>query len=114
MNIAKNMGLVYDLKMADKEKEISDGIYEYWGHEMYNGNRMNPAQKAAWDAHYAPIIEKFKKDKLTGKALAEWKFQQYMRDYLRVITSVDRNIGRVLDYLEAALFYPFGETMSLP
>ena len=42
MSIAKNMGLVYDLKMADKEKEISDGIYEYWGHDMYNGNRMNP------------------------------------------------------------------------
>ena len=61
---------------------------------------MTPEQKAAWDAHYDPIIAKFKKDKLTGKALAEWKFQQYIRDYLRVITSVDRNIGRVLDYLE--------------
>ena len=23
-----------------------------------------------------------------------------MRDYLRVITSIDRNVGRVLDYLE--------------
>ena len=37
---------------------------------------------------------------LCGQELAEWKFQQYMRDYLRVITSVDRNVGRVLDYLE--------------
>ena len=100
MNIYKNMELVYDLKMADNENEIHDGIYEKWGRGMYNPGRMNPAQKAAWDAHYQPIIQKFKKDKPTGKALAEWKFQQYMRDYLRVITSVDRNIGRVLDYLE--------------
>ena len=30
-----------DEMLADKEKEISDGIYEYWGHDMYNGNRMN-------------------------------------------------------------------------
>jgi arylsulfatase A-like enzyme len=75
-------------------------MYEKWGRQMYDGSRMTPEQKAAWDAHYDPIIAKFKKDKLTGKALAEWKFQQYMRDYLRVITSVDRNIGRVLDYLE--------------
>lgn len=61
---------------------------------------MTPEQKAAWDKHYDPIIAKFKKDKLSGKALAEWKYQQYMHDYLRVIHSVDRNVGRVLDYLE--------------
>ena len=100
MNIANDMEIVYDLKMADKENEIHSGMYEDWGRQMYGEGRMNPAQKAAWDAHYDPIIAKFKKDKLSGKALAEWKFQQYMRDYLRVITSVDRNIGRVLAYLE--------------
>ena len=98
MSIDKDMDIVYDLKMADKENEIIGGRYAEWGRTMYNN--MNPAQKAAWDAHYDPIIAKFKKDKLSGKALAEWKYQQYMRDYLRVITSVDRNIGRVLDYLE--------------
>ena len=98
MSIDKDMDIVYDLKMADKENEIAGGVYAKWGRQMYNN--MNPAQKAAWDAHYDPIIQKFKEDKLSGKALAEWKFQQYMRDYLRVITSVDRNIGRVLDYLE--------------
>ena len=98
MSIDKDMDLVYDLKMADKENEIEGGVYAQWGRSMYNN--MNPAQKAAGDAHYDPIIAKFKKDKLSGKALAEWKYQQYMRDYLRVITSVDRNIGRVLDYLE--------------
>ena len=98
MSIDKDMDIVYDLKMADKENEIKGGVYAQWGRSMYNN--MNPAQKAAWDAHYDPIIAKFKEDKLSGKALAEWKYQQYMRDYLRVITSVDRNIGRVLDYLE--------------
>ena len=61
---------------------------------------MNLEQKAAWDAHYDGVIAKFKAAGLKGKALDEWKFQQYMRDYLRVITSVDRNIGTVLDYLE--------------
>ena len=57
-------------------------------------------KKAAWDKHYGPIIKKFKEQKLTGKALAEWKYQQYMHDYMRVIHSVDRNVGRVLDYME--------------
>ena len=99
MSIIKDMDLVYDLKMADKENEIhtTTGLEEA-GRNMYNA--LNPEQKAAWDKHYDPIIARFKKDKLTGKALAEWKYQQYMHDYMRVIYSVDRNVGRVLKYLE--------------
>ena len=99
MSIIKDMDLVYDLKMADKENEIhtTTGLEEA-GRNMYNA--LNPEQKAVWDKHYDPIIAKFKQDKLTGKALAEWKYQQYMHDYMRVIHSIDRNIGRLLNYLE--------------
>ena len=99
MSISKDMDLVYDLKLADKDSTIhSRSDLEAWGRRMYNN--MNPDQKRAWDAHYDAVIEKFKKAGLTGKQLDEWKYQQYMRDYLRVIASVDRNVGRVLDYLE--------------
>ena len=100
MSISKDMDIVYDLKMADKDSTIhSRPDLEEWGRRMYSN--MNPAQKKAWDAHYDVVIEKFKAAGLTGKELDAWKYQQYMRDYLRVITSVDRNVGRVLDYLEA-------------
>ena len=100
MSISKDMDLVYDLKMADKDSTIhSRPDLEEWGRRIYNN--MNPEQKKAWDAHYDVVIEKFKAAGLTGKELDAWKYQQYMRDYLRVITSVDRNVGRVLDYLEA-------------
>ncbi|MEG1544624.1 MAG: sulfatase [Tannerellaceae bacterium] len=100
MSIIEDMDIVYDLKMADQENTIhskNKGL-ESAGRNMYN--RMNPEQKAAWDAYYEPIIKDFKAKKRTGKELAEWKYQRYMHDYLRVIHSVDRNIGRVLDYLE--------------
>lgn len=99
MSISKDMDLVYDLKMADKENEIhSNPGLEGVGRAFYRN--LPPAEQAAWDAHYDPIIKKFKEAGLTGKELDAWKYQQYMRDYLRVITSVDRNIGRVLDYLD--------------
>lgn len=99
MSIIKDMDIVYDLKMADKENEIhSNPNLEEYGRHIYSN--MNPAQKAAWDAYYDPIIADFKAKKHTGKELAEWKYQRYMHDYCRVIHSVDRNIGRVLDYLE--------------
>ena len=99
MSIIKDMDIVYDLKMADKENEIhSNPNLEEYGRHIYSN--MKPDQKAAWDAYYDPIIADFKAKKCTGKELAEWKFQRYMHDYCRVIHSVDRNIGRVLDYLE--------------
>ena len=98
MSIIKDMDLVYDNKMADKENEIhtTTGL-EQWGRGNYK--RMTPSQRAQWDSYYDPIIKKFKEDKLSGKALAEWKYQRYMHDYMRVIHSVDRNVGRVIEYL---------------
>ncbi len=37
---------------------------------------------------------------LTGEALKRWKYQRYIKDYLRCVTSIDDNVGRLLDYLE--------------
>lgn len=31
-----------------------------------------------------------------------WKYQRYIKDYLRCVASIDDNVGRVLDYLDAA------------
>ena len=119
MHILQDMDLVYDLKLADKEQELHGGYLEGWGRQMYT-DLLHPDQKAAWDRHYDRVIEAFKDSFLRAplspdamqmsapngrmtadtRRLAEWKYQQYMRDYLRVITSIDRNVGRVLDYLD--------------
>jgi arylsulfatase A-like enzyme len=64
--------------------------------------RMTPAERAAWDAHYGPINEAFRRDRPAGRALAEWKYQRYMKDYLRCVAAVDENVGRMLDYLDAS------------
>ena len=112
MSIVKDMNVVYDLKMADKEGEIhtpDQPWLENYGRDLYRRDlapgalvpgRMNAAQQSAWDTYYDPIIARFKEEKLEGKALAEWKYQRYMRDYCSVIRSVDRNVGRVYKYLE--------------
>jgi len=120
MSILKDMDLVYDLKLGDVEHEVHGGYLEDWGRQMYS-SLLSPNQKATWDRHYVPVIESFKDSflratptgretvmtkpngsmKADAKRLAQWKYNQYMRDYLRVITSIDRNVGRVLDYLEA-------------
>ena len=42
-----------------------------------------------------------KEQTLTGDALLKWKYQRYIKDYLRCVASVDDNIGRVIEFLDA-------------
>jgi arylsulfatase A-like enzyme len=48
------------------------------------------------------VSVKGEKQTLTGQPLKQWKYQKYIKDYLRCIASVDDNVGRLLDYLEQA------------
>ena len=37
---------------------------------------------------------------LPENELRSWAYQRYIKDYLRVVASIDDNVGRILDYLE--------------
>lgn len=95
MSIEDDMDLIYDLKMLAPGKE--SGLRKVYENIL---GRLNPDERRAWDRFYGPIIEEFYKSGLKGKELAEWKFQRYMRDYMKTVKSLDDNVGRVLDYLE--------------
>ena len=99
MEIARDMHLDYDLKIEfDVPNEKQTGSEAGW-QGIYN--RLTPDQKRLWEAAYGPSNAAFKKDSLTGKALAIWKYQRYMKDYLRCVQSVDDNVGRLMEYLKA-------------
>lgn len=92
MNIAHTMLLGYDLKMqSDTGKKLSAASTE---------RRMDPAQRKKWDNYYNAVEADFLKRRLSGKALTEWKYQRYMKDYLSTTLSLDRNIGKILKYLD--------------
>ena len=97
MSIDKHFYYHYDLKVhqavpfaTDRERRLKDGEYA----------RMTADQKKAWDAAYEPRNNAFLKNPPTGKDLVRWKYQRYIKNYLRCIDSVDENIGRVLNYLD--------------
>jgi arylsulfatase A-like enzyme len=104
MRIA-DMFLSMDMKLHEEaygEETGTGGQASFSAGEAWKESyaRMTPEEKAAWDAHYGPVNEVFRKERPTGKALVEWKYQRYMKDYLRCVASVDENVGRVLDYLD--------------
>jgi arylsulfatase A-like enzyme len=61
---------------------------------------LNPEQLAAWNAAYEPQNTIFRNTLLTGDALVRWKYQRFVKDYLRCVAAVDDQIGRVLAYLD--------------
>ena len=63
-------------------------------------DRFNSDQKKDWLNAYIPKNDKMKKQNLSGKDLALWKFNRYIKDYLRTIQSVDDGVGELLDYLD--------------
>ena len=97
MSIAEDMNLTYDLKMLRDTAGITGGL-----ERAYLGilGTMTPDERRWFTDFYAPIAEDFYSQRLTGRELAEWKYQRYMRDYAKTLKSLDDNVGRVLDYLE--------------
>jgi len=99
-----DMHLSYDLKLELQEYEgdlenMTAGWAERWK-ALYD--RMSDSQRVKWDAYYAETNEEYQAVKHDPMELLEWKYRRYMHDYLGSILSMDRNIGRVLDYLDQA------------
>ncbi|WP_235951988.1 sulfatase family protein [Crateriforma spongiae] len=65
---------------------------------------LNAQQRKVWDAAYGPKNEAYLKarESMTEKEIVQWKYQRYVKDYLRCVRSVDDGVGVVLDYLDDA------------
>lgn len=115
MHIAKDMDLVYDNKMyAPFEQTRLSDTYK----NMVS--RLDGPDQLAYSYFYDSLTVDFhnrfpdyrelqtelstrKPAEYSERArrLAEFKYQRYMRDYAKVVKSLDDNVGRLLDYLKA-------------
>ena len=99
MSIASDhdMDMVYDVKMyhPDLHTRLSDSHLGMIG-------RLETKDRARYDHFYDSLAIDFRARNLQGKELAEFKYQRYMRDYAKVLKSLDDNVGRTLDYLKEA------------
>lgn len=101
MNIEKDMELILDFKIPELlDTSDVESMASYAG-LMGELGRMTAAQRMAWDKYYMPRNRRFIEAKLSGKDLAVWKYQNYIRDYMSVIASVDESVGQLMDYLKA-------------
>ncbi len=107
-----------EMLVAASEEQIAaahgNGGHGRWGHDFkmrvdpYGNNtgfenelnRFTPEQKKAWLEAYTPKNAAMKAQNMDAKEIALWKFNRYIKDYLRTIQSVDDGVGEVLDYLD--------------
>jgi len=70
--------------------------------KLTGGRGLTPEQKVVWDEAYAEKNAAFAaaKDSMSEKELIQWKYQRYVKDYLRCVRSVDDAIVELLTYLD--------------
>jgi len=64
--------------------------------ELPGEERRDWGKKGIHGEYWSPSVN------LWGQALKKWKYQRYIKDYLRCVASVDDNVGCLLDYLDQA------------
>ena len=110
MNLLKDLRYGHDSKIRPETLESMNDIepfvqpYNWGGSDGFTTSyvRFNEQQKTIYDPVIDSINVWFQTNwpKMTTKEKMEWKYQRYMQDYLGCISSVDDNLGRVLDYLD--------------
>jgi arylsulfatase A-like enzyme len=101
MEIDRHMHLSYDLHLPlpagfDPKKDIGKFGKSSWR----NLKKFTKTQRAQWDAKWKKRNEEFAAANLSGKDLIRWKYQRYVKNYLRCIKGVDESVGRIVKWLE--------------
>lgn len=105
MSIHYTMRPESDLKIRTAEDKARG--FKKWAGKKYPWGeagayyRMNDEQRAIWDAAYDPRNKAFFDANLEhgSEAWLRWRYQRYVKDYLRTAKSIDESVGALLDYL---------------
>ncbi len=110
MNLLNHMKYGHDSKIRPETIAAMENVTPFVPTKDYKGidgftkaySRANSEQKAKYDPILDSINASFKENwpKFNNKQKMQWKYQRYMQDYLACVSSVDDNVGRVLDYLD--------------
>jgi len=99
MNITKDLDPVYDLFF---ESPMDTNISHSQSSILTkNLSSMNDEQKTAWRMSWKPQNEAFARESLNEESLGVWKFQRFIKNYLRCLLAMDENIGRLVNYVRA-------------
>ncbi len=99
MEIGTTMRWGWDLKVSEHPEtgETPDG----W-ERLVDRNDLTDEQLARLKEAYADENQRLHEqyDQMSDKEKVRWRYQRYIKDYLRTIRGIDDGVGRVMSYLE--------------
>ena len=90
-----------DEKHAKMYEDVDIPLPETFNDDYWTRSDAARQQEMTIERHLQPGDLKMEPPAgLSEEALKKWKYQRYIKDYLRCVASVDDNVGRLLDYLD--------------
>jgi arylsulfatase A-like enzyme len=105
MEIATTMSWGWDLKVpTDPEtgEPSAENDWRSYKRKVENVNSLTDGQLAWLQQGWRPANERMQAnfDTWSDKRLTRWKYQRYIKDYLRSVRGLDDGVGRIMEYLE--------------
>lgn len=101
LEIDRHMHLNFDLFVdltPDFDAEAAEGGTDRSAWQ--NMKRMSQEQLTAWRGFYGPRDKAFHEAELSADGLVRWKYQRYVKNYLRCVRGVDESVGTLIKTLE--------------
>jgi len=100
MTVEGELNLVYDLFVEPGPDWDPKAGRAVDGSGFRNLSRMTATQRRDWDAAFASENALFRAAKLEGEDLVRWKYQRYIKNYLRCVRGVDDSIDELTRWLD--------------
>jgi arylsulfatase A-like enzyme len=91
--------------LSRARREARMGIADYMTDrdvKLSKPDNLNPEQAARWQMAFAAGNDAFEASRPSPEEELRWKYQRYVKTYLASVKSMDRQIGRLLDFIAAA------------
>ncbi len=83
---------------ADEEIPEPDNLFDDYSNRA--AAAKNAEMRVSRDLNARDLKNEPVPEGLSEEEETSWKYQKYIKDYLRCVASIDDNVGRLLDYLE--------------
>ena len=95
MSISKDLDFSDDLFFPDQQIDKNQSAQPPLLNSKKNILAMTPEQLSAWTLSWRPKNEAFLRENQSQENILQWKFQRFVKNYLRCVRGIDDNLKRI-------------------
>lgn len=95
MNISKDLDFSDDLFFPIQQTDKNQSAQPFLSNSQKNILAMTAEQLSAWTLSWRPKNEAFLRENQSKENILQWKFQRFVKNYLRCVRGIDDNLKRI-------------------